>query len=184
MNGLRVRNAKGITLIELLVAISIAAILLTVAVPSFQEIRKNSQVASQSNVLIALIHLAKSQALRINDDVELQVGQSSNGWWGYVRLPPAAAEDVPPPDCPNIDGIVRCAEGASVELETGSSDGVLTVVFNNRGFLAEAGNWPQGATINLKHQACRGERQHRRIDILPTGQVSACSLACDETSCP
>ena len=180
MRDLPIRTtAKGLTLIELLVAVSVGAILLVIAVPSFQEVRKNSQVAAQSNELLALISLAKSQAIRINADVELQLGQSADRWWAYVRLPPEDVEEDPPPDCPNIDGVVRCAQGDSVEIGPNS----VSVVFNNRGHLSGA-SWPAGSTIFLKHEACAGGRQHRRIDIRPTGQVSACSLACGATACP
>lgn len=179
MFELRVWRQSGLTLIELLVTISIAALLLVLAVPSFDEVRKNNQVASQSNELLALINLAKSQAIRINADVELQIGQSANGWWAYVRLPPGESEESPPPDCPNLPGVIRCAEGDSVLLQPGS----VELLFNNRGYLADAGNWPAGTTLNLRHSSCQGERQHRRIDVRPTGQISACSLACDASEC-
>jgi len=61
----------GFTLVELLVTISIAAILLSVAVPSFQDFFRNSRLASQSNDLLASLALSRSEAIRRGGRVTL-----------------------------------------------------------------------------------------------------------------
>lgn len=62
--GLCWPSASGFTLIELLVTISIAVILATVAIPSFQDFYRNNRLGTQSNDLIASLNLAKSEAIR------------------------------------------------------------------------------------------------------------------------
>lgn len=57
-------SSSGFTLIELLVTISIAVILATVAIPSFQSFYRDNRLGSQSNDLIASLNLAKSEAIR------------------------------------------------------------------------------------------------------------------------
>jgi type IV fimbrial biogenesis protein FimT len=51
-------------LIELLVTLSIAGILLTIAVPSFIDFIRNSRMASQANDLVLALTLAKSEAVK------------------------------------------------------------------------------------------------------------------------
>lgn len=58
------RFSPGFTLIELIVTIAVAAILLGVAVPSFQETIKNNRMAANVNEFIAALNLARSEAIK------------------------------------------------------------------------------------------------------------------------
>lgn len=58
------RFSRGFTLIELVVTIAVAAILLGVAVPSFQEIIKNNRMAANVNEFISALNLARSEAIK------------------------------------------------------------------------------------------------------------------------
>lgn len=80
----------GFTLIELLVTIAIAGILLTVAVPGFQDFFRNNRLATQSNEFISSLHLAKGEAIRrgvrvtvcrSSDQVTCGTGASWNQGW-------------------------------------------------------------------------------------------------------
>jgi len=51
-------------LIELLVAISILAILATIAMPSFQQIFRENRLATATNELVASLHLARMEAIK------------------------------------------------------------------------------------------------------------------------
>jgi type IV fimbrial biogenesis protein FimT len=61
----------GFTLIEMLVTISIMAILLAVAVPSFQNVALSSKLTSQANNFVASVQLARSEAIKRNATVTL-----------------------------------------------------------------------------------------------------------------
>lgn len=54
----------GFTLIELLVTVSVASILLTVAVPSYQTFIQDSRLITQSNSLHTALSMAKSEAVK------------------------------------------------------------------------------------------------------------------------
>lgn len=55
---------SGFTLIEILVAVAVAAILLGIGIPSFSGAIKNSQVSSDYNELTQALYLARSEAIK------------------------------------------------------------------------------------------------------------------------
>ena len=68
---------RGFTLIELMITLAVAAILLTVAVPSFQTLIKRNALTARTNNFIADLHFARGEAAKRGSDVS--VCPSSNG---------------------------------------------------------------------------------------------------------
>ncbi|MDE2389063.1 MAG: GspH/FimT family pseudopilin [Betaproteobacteria bacterium] len=68
---------SGVTLIELLVALSVLSILLAVGVPSFSQFSTSSRLNSYSNTLFSHLTLARSEAIKRNSRVV--VCKSSDG---------------------------------------------------------------------------------------------------------
>jgi len=58
------RGQMGLTMIELLVAIAILAILLSIAVPSFITFAQNSRLVGQTNDLVTSLNYARSEAIK------------------------------------------------------------------------------------------------------------------------
>lgn len=58
------RFQLGLTLLELLVTLSIAAILVTLGVPGFQDLVRNNRAATQANELLTALNLARSEAIK------------------------------------------------------------------------------------------------------------------------
>ncbi|MDP2786657.1 MAG: GspH/FimT family pseudopilin [Pseudomonadota bacterium] len=82
---MRTTYSSGVTLIELLISISILAILLTVAVPSFQTSIVNNRLGTYSNALFSSLILARSEAIKRNKRVVVcksSDGESCTGNWG------------------------------------------------------------------------------------------------------
>lgn len=79
---LRKHTARGFTLIELMITLSILVILITVAVPSFKEFVQAQRVKTASFDLFAAITYTRSEALKRNSDVTLSAasGGWGNGW--------------------------------------------------------------------------------------------------------
>lgn len=62
----RSRRARGFTLIELMVAVAVIAILATVAAPSFQEIMHRNRLTAAANEYVAALQTARMEAIRRN----------------------------------------------------------------------------------------------------------------------
>lgn len=89
---------KGFTLLELMVTVSIAAILLSVGVPSFRSVIMDNRLVRDTNQFVASINLARSSAVRFqrnatictsaNFDAALPTCAAttdwSNGWIVWV----------------------------------------------------------------------------------------------------
>ena len=54
----------GFTLIELMVTIAVLAILMTIAIPSFQNMVLNNRIVAQANQLITALNYARSEAVK------------------------------------------------------------------------------------------------------------------------
>lgn len=67
---MRKRRHAGFTLIELMVALAVFAILVTVAVPSFRNIMASNQLATTANDIVAALRLARMQAVEHKTEVQ------------------------------------------------------------------------------------------------------------------
>lgn len=70
-NSASKQNTGGFTLIELMIAISVLAILLGIAVPSFNDATLSSKLGSYANNLVASASMARSEAIKRNAVVKL-----------------------------------------------------------------------------------------------------------------
>ncbi|WP_132976019.1 GspH/FimT family pseudopilin [Thiobaca trueperi] len=58
------QHMAGVTLVELVITLSIAAILMTIAVPSFQDLMRTNRTATQVNEFLTALNLARSEAVK------------------------------------------------------------------------------------------------------------------------
>lgn len=91
---MRVRQTEaGFTMIEAMIAIALMAVLLTIAVPSFNNAALGSQLRASANDLAAAAFMARSEAIKRNRVVTLCISadgatcSTSGGWeqgWAIV----------------------------------------------------------------------------------------------------
>lgn len=169
---LKLNTHSGFTFLELITVLAILAVLLSWGVPSLTHSIRNNSVLAQGNELIAILHLAKSEALRRNTDVRIDFTSSADGWGATIDDP---AEEADVEGC--VPGQLRCVNHTSATLTS-----VAELNFNNRGYIrAEDDVWTPEALF-VQHTQCEGNNQRRRINITATGQISSCALPCDSTA--
>lgn len=96
---------QGVTLIELMIALSIAAILLGIAIPSFRQTISNNRMASIANEFIGGINYIRSEAIKMGRSVTMCKSSDGStcatantvfwedGWIAFVDLDADGALD-------------------------------------------------------------------------------------------
>lgn len=82
-------RSKGFSLIELMVVLSIAAILISIGVPSFQTLIQNQRMTTTVNDFLAAINLTRSEALQRGVRVDMVPADAASvdwtkGWTVFV----------------------------------------------------------------------------------------------------
>jgi type IV fimbrial biogenesis protein FimT len=65
------RSARGFTLMELMVVLSIAAAILVIGAPSFNQFRLNNRLTNTANDALATIVRARAEAIKLQSDVSM-----------------------------------------------------------------------------------------------------------------
>lgn len=194
MLGMNYRRAKGFTLIELMITLLVAAVVLGVGVPNFQEFIANNRMASATNDLVSTLHLARGEAVKRRANVTLcpsadwdnfavpscnPGGRLADGWIVFVDCSAAA-----PCGAPNIqvDGFDLVLQGHGplpeqiANLFANDAAGIEYVSFGPTGFPRNAaGGAPGISNFQLCDQ--RGDDDTgggiaagRWVQISPTGR--------------
>ena len=69
-------SCSGFTLIELMIVLVIVGVLLTIALPSFSNLRLSTKLKSYATELVTSAYLARSEAIKRNTTVKLCVANS------------------------------------------------------------------------------------------------------------
>ncbi len=128
-----IQKLQGFTLIELMITLVVAAILLSLSVPSFQTTIRNSRTVTNANQLIATLHLAKSEAIKRGLQVSIRhKGTTDNVWEGGWDI----FADV------NADGSFN-DDGDTNLCETGEDCLIKTTSFLSNGYTLRTTNYAE-----------------------------------------
>lgn len=142
------RPQTGVTLIELLVTLSIAVILMTIAVPGFQDFFRRNRVDAAASDLVTALNYARSEAIRRG--ARVTVCASAN---------PSAATPVCADD-KWADGWVLFQDGGTKGAIDGTDTGNIMRV---------SGKAPSGVTIST------GANIKKFVSYLPSGLADGVS---------
>lgn len=75
------KYSKAFTLLELMVTVAIASIVMTMGVPGFSQVIKNSRLTTDANAMIASFNFARSEAVKRQREIYVRrKGSSSENW--------------------------------------------------------------------------------------------------------
>lgn len=170
---LRWKKCHGFTLIELMIALAVAAILMAAAMPSMSALVARNQLASASNEVVAHLNLARTEAVNRGRTAGIcgsSDGFSCDGAWaqGYAVWVDTNRNDVV--DAP--DEIIRFAQ-VQADSVTLATDGAQ-VAFNARGRPTRA-----VTAWSITSAKCKpGKPLVNTIAVSTTGRVSQAKQNC------
>jgi type IV fimbrial biogenesis protein FimT len=158
---------RGFTIIELMITLAVAAIIISIAVPSFKAVINNNRVATTTNEMIAALGLARSEAIKVNRKV--QVKPATGDWQlGYdIKI------DTDGDDAFDDESVLRMIEAPHSSISYATS--ATQVTFNPLGGIADGTSKTFGISAP--------DAFSRKITVSFTGITSLCTDTASET-CP
>jgi len=171
---MKARNlSRGFTVIELMVTVGVVSILLAIAVPSISSMVKNNRLTTQLNMVMADVHLARSEAVKrgvrvimcrsANPNLNTPTCSGSAQDWttGYLMF---TAEDGNNTYQAGTDTLIRRGQPAQdgVELRT-------TATWNQNLMINPSGTLNEGGTAIMAICDDRNEAYGKQITIPLSG---------------
>ncbi len=194
-HSLRMERTRGFTLIELVVTMAIAAVLMMVAVPSFVNFQRNSQLTSLTNSLVASIYAARGEAMKTGFNAFVVPTANGSDWTtGWIVFVDnngdgsfSAADDTLVQTQPALEGYFT-ASG------TGSSGQTPAyIMFSSSGYskTKSGSSFGTGGFGALTMSIARSDapasavyEETRRITISSTGRLRTCKpLSATDNNC-
>lgn len=155
-------RAAGFTLMELLIAIAMLAILTTLAVPAFTQFIQNNRLSAQANEMVAAMQFARSEALRRGRPVQVcssSDGAACNGNWneGWIAVVDPGGDD---------EEVLRVWPTPGTDFQFSPSSG--SVQFTREGFT----NAVAEQTFDLQLEGCTTNNA-RQVLVESSGRVAA-----------
>lgn len=87
------RKQTGLTLIEIMITLGVAAIVLSFGVPRFQLMMQNNRITTNTNALIGSLNLARSEAIKRGAQITIRM-TGTDGWQDGWEILDAATGEV------------------------------------------------------------------------------------------
>lgn len=179
-------HSTGFTLIELMVTVALAAILAFVAVPSLTVFKRNAELTSAANALVAALSTARSEALKRGYSGYVTPANGTSWGGGWISFVNVSSDNTSRTFEAATDVLISRQEAlpsyftVTGPCTTGSASGTSFVRFDasgfagmsscngirNSNFLIERNDLPVNSPARLE--------QSRRVIISITGRVRAC----------
>jgi type IV fimbrial biogenesis protein FimT len=174
--------------VELMITISMIAVLAAIALPSYSSMIRRNRIATQANDLLGAFNMARNESITRSRGVTLCAADTtgdtlptacgsaatwSAGW--MVFIDDTATADDAPPTAIDADNVLRVWRG--IEQNTLTVDGDRYFVrFNPRGMASSDPAPP--ITFTLKPESNCSNQQQRQITINSLGRSSATKVDC------
>lgn len=188
-------GGSGFTLVELMVTLAVAAILATMAAPSFTALLNSNRLGGAANELVAALQTARMEAVRRNARVLVCRSEDGSTCAGSGDAWPAWVVFVDSDADGNLDAgetVVRTGSGhPKVEIRASSALTADRLLFRPDGFARDSAT-PTGAFLTAAFGVCmptnRPAENERlvaiasgsRITTVPRGRDGACDTPPNE----
>ncbi len=142
----------GFTLLELMIAIAVLAIIVALGAPSFASVMRDNRSLSTANELVGAMQFARSEALRRR--VNITVTAPGNNWnqgWSVAA--------------------------GGVTIRQWDAPGNALVVTGNAVTFLSTGRASAAVTLSVRPNGCTNN-QRRQVSINATGSVRVERIAC------
>lgn len=183
------KDARGFTLIELMVTLALGAILMSVATPSFVTFQRNSELTSFTSSMVAAINSTRGEAMKRGRYAMLTPTDDTNwnsGWKAFISFNATTrAYDS------TQDQIVMTRDAAPSYLSITANGSALDtrpyIMFDASGYSKKK----DGSPGNLTFKVARNDvatsdvnSETRLVIISVTGRVRVCKPAvADDSTC-
>lgn len=164
---------RGFTILELMIGLTLVAILLGLAVPSFREFTRNNRVTAAQNDLVTSLNLARSEALRRNRAVSVCASSDGAscasaadwemGWMAFTDRGTAGTLD-------SDDQLLQFWPGPGNDIDIESA-GSAFVRYGATGMVDAP------ATVEVAWTGCSGPKK-RRVTVMASGSIVGQKVAC------
>lgn len=152
------KKNKGFTLIELMVAVAVFAILMAFAAPNLSDFSERNRLASQTNILVAHLNLARSEAVKRNRELKICISNpahnacTTTGKWedGWMIFIDANSDN----DYATADGdtLIQVGDALGGGITVRSTQFANLLTYNNDGSVTSAGTFKvcnEAATLSM-----------------------------------
>ncbi|WP_147375792.1 GspH/FimT family pseudopilin [Noviherbaspirillum cavernae] len=183
-------RSTGFTLVEMMIAVVIMAILLAVGMPGFQAFIQNTQIRTAADSMQAGLNLARAEALRRNARVSLWVvsgidatcvqSNTGNSWVVSFTDPAArcgaAASDSAAPGLIQARSGSDGSSGVNVTALTGADAASSCITFNGFGGVETTctGGASPLARISFVSAAAPATTRALEVHVTPGGAIRMC----------
>jgi type IV fimbrial biogenesis protein FimT len=169
------KESAGFTLTELLVVITIVAILMGIGVPSFKYVTVSNRMSAEVNGLLGDMQLARAEAIKNGSSVTVCSSANgttcgglpdwSNGWIVYT--------DPTDPGVVDPDEVILRVQKAlhAGDTLTDKSGALSAATFNRAGLLSATGMAANGITLTL-HDSSANAALTRCLWIASQGMIT------------
>lgn len=176
------RRTHGVTLIEFLVSLTLASLLLALAVPSFRDWIVNSEVRTAAESINGALRQARNEAVRSNTPARFTLTNATGGGWTIERYDRATTAWTTIASRGAGEGGGRVAVTASQNVVMFLGNGMVSPVPANP-VSYEFTNTTAGACVN----GDAGQVRCLRVLVSAGGEVRLCDPAVATSSplgCP
>jgi len=168
------KKSAGFTLTELMIAITVMAVLGSFAMPSFRQMMRNKEVGSAAESVANGLQRARAEAVARNSRVMFVLGSGTSWTVDYVTKP--VSTDPPLDTRPSSESAYATLVAKASDLSTAAT----TITFNQLGQVVT--NSDASPTLSRVTFSAEGANQSLQVRIGAGGNARVCDPSLPSTN--